>query len=79
MKFSEKKIQVLLALYERKFDGKFYEISELLGDYGIGLSYEESYQIGKDLEGDGFVKLAASYDSVSAYINGMMFLMDLKT
>lgn len=70
MKFSEKKTQTLLALYEHKFDGKYYDISVLLNDWGISISLSEAIQIGQALENDGFINLAASKGGASAYITG---------
>lgn len=70
MKFSEKKTQTLLALYENKFDGKFHDLSLLLRNFGIQSSYHELYQIGKALEQEGFINLAASGDSINAFITG---------
>jgi len=54
MKFSEKKTQVLYALYDRKFDSKFYDIAQLLERLGISISFSEAFQIGKSLEDDSY-------------------------
>lgn len=70
MKFSEKKTQTLLALYEHKFDGNYYDISALLDKWGISVSLSEAIQIGEALENEGFINLAATKDGASAYITG---------
>lgn len=70
MKFSEKKTQTLLALYERKFDGNYYDISTLLDKWGISVSLSEAIQIGEALENEGFINLAATKDGASAFITG---------
>lgn len=70
MKFSEKKTQVLLALYERKFDNNYYDISVLLDKWGISVSLNEAIQIGEALENEGLINLATTKDGASAFITG---------
>lgn len=62
MNFSEKKKQALLALYQKRFDGRYYDIAELLEEIQIEVTNSESYHIGQSLEEDGFMKVYPSKD-----------------
>ncbi|WP_276366172.1 hypothetical protein [Chryseolinea sp. H1M3-3] len=60
----EKRIAILKGLYERKFDGKIYDLRPFLPTATL----TELYQIAKALENDGLIKMVASKDSVHGEI-----------
>lgn len=66
MKQSEKLDLILKSLYEKRFDGKYYEISKVLSEYGININSEEEYALGKRLEQDRLVKLEDVEERVAA-------------
>lgn len=60
----EKRIAILKGLYEKKFDGKFYDLQPFL----VAVTLNELYQIARALENDGLIKMVASKDSVHGEI-----------
>lgn len=62
MRFSFKKEEVLLSLYEKRFDGSYYDILEILEKKHIEIANSESIHIGKSLAEDGFMAAYLSKD-----------------
>lgn len=76
MKFRDKKLKLLKLLYNKRFDGKYYDVLELLNSPET--NYTEALKMGKSLDEEGLIDLAASKDNVSAMINsyGIEFIED---
>lgn len=67
MRAKEKKRKLLLALYERKFDGESYDVSIILKGF-TSTNNSEAYNIAKSLEDEGLIKLSGPKDNISAEI-----------
>lgn len=67
MKFKEKKVEILKALYARRFDGNFHDIQDIMNN-GKRSSYSEVYQLAKSLHDEGLIKMSASKQSIHAEI-----------
>ncbi len=69
MNTKEKKKIILLALYDKKYDGKLHDIVELVRDY-CPISRIEAEQITKSLQDKDLINMHANKDSVHAEITG---------
>lgn len=67
MKFKEKKVEILKALYARRFDGNYHDIQDIMNN-GERSSYSEVYQLAKSLHDDGLIKMIANQQSIHAEI-----------
>lgn len=65
MKQLEKLDLILKFLYEKKFDGYYYDLPEILLDYGIEVNLDEGFALGKRLERDGLVKAIEAKSGMS--------------
>lgn len=65
MKQSEKLDLILKFLYEKKFDGFYYDLPGILLDHGIKVNFDEGFALGKRLETDGLVKAIGTKDGMS--------------
>ena len=57
MRFKEKKIYLLNKLYNHRFEGKTFEVRELLHD--LDCNREEAFQLAKALEEEGLIRLTS--------------------
>ena len=75
MKLKDKKLKLLRFLYSNKFDGKSYDVEEILGTFG-GTNRDEAYNIAKTLEDEGLIEMTATKDRTNAKIssNGVEFI-----
>ena len=67
MKLKDKRLNLLRALYAKKFDGKSYDVEEILSRFGP-TNRDEAYSITKALHEDGLVKMTATKDGTDAEI-----------
>ena len=67
MTLEEKKKIVLKELYKYKFDGRYYEIIDIIEKFDQ-VEINEAFSIGKSLEKKGFVKLIGSKQGAAAEI-----------
>ncbi len=65
MKQSEKLDLILKFLYEKKFDGFYYDLPSILLDHGIAVNFDEGFALGKRLEKDRFVKALGTRSGMS--------------
>ena len=69
MKFKEKKNYLLNLLYEKRFDGKSYDVFELLES--LKISIPEASEIARSLSKEGFVKIIETKDGIYLNINSL--------
>ncbi len=77
MKLKDKKINLLRVLYSHRFDGKSYDVLEILKEFGP-TNRDEAYSIAKALHDEGLVTITATKESTDAEIvsNGVEFIED---
>jgi hypothetical protein len=59
----DKKDRILTSLYEKKYDGMYHSVLEILGT-----THSEAFKLASALENDGLIKVVSSKDSVDAEI-----------
>lgn len=67
MTIQQKREIVLKELYKHKFDGRYYNIVDILGGFDPG-SLEEASSIGNSLDSNGYIKFSGSKQDASAKI-----------
>jgi hypothetical protein len=67
MTIQQKKEIVLKALYKYKFDGRYYEIVDILKEFEP-IRIEEASSIGRSLDSNGYIKFSGSKQDASAKI-----------
>ncbi|MFZ6665168.1 hypothetical protein [Peijinzhouia sedimentorum] len=81
MKIKDKKNILLKSLYAKRFDGKYYDVEEILIG-GLGqTNRHEAYSIAQALADVGFLKIIATKDGTHAEITskGVEYIEDLNT
>lgn len=66
MKQSEKLDLILKQLYDFKFDGRYYDIAEILSNKGCEVSFDEAFSLGRRLQSEGLIKFIGTKDGASA-------------
>ena len=79
MKSKDKKLELLKALYSHKFDGKYYDVLDILKQFGP-TSKDEAYNISKALNDQGFIKMISTKDGTDAEIvsDGVQYIEELE-
>jgi len=78
MKQSEKLDIILKGLYEYRFDGKCYSITEILNNYNVNTTFDEVFALAKKLERDSHIKLLGQHNDVLGSITteGVAYVED---
>jgi DNA-binding PadR family transcriptional regulator len=78
MKIKDKKLNLLKALYSKRFDGKYYDVETIISNFGQ-TSRSESYNVAKSLNDEGLIKMLATKDGTHAEItsNGVEYIEEL--
>lgn len=67
MNFKNKKVEILKALYARRFDGNYHDIQVIIGN-GEKINYSEALQLAKSLHDEGLIKMFPNQQSIHAEI-----------
>lgn len=70
MKQKDKKNYLLRALYEHRFDGSYYAVATIL-EQVTPVTQTEVFELCKDLEKRGIIKMVGHKDGVNAAITAM--------